>query len=300
MTKAIVSRNLSARRCVDVWRVWYVIGRAALYIVLTFLSLIFILPLLWMISTSLKPEAQLFIFPPKWIPDPILWSNYVEALTFFPFFSYMGNTVYIAGYNIVGQLLSNSFVAYGFSRIDWPGRDKVFFLVLSTMMLPGAVTMIPIYLLWRSTGMVGATAPLRGFGPLIIPAFFGGAFNIFLFRQFFMGLPQELSDAARIDGCSEFRIYAQIILPLSRPVLAAVALFAFLGCWNDFMGPLIYLTSIKQYTLSLGLRLFQGQYSTKYSLLMAASTVVTLPIIVLFFFAQRTFIQGIAFTGTKG
>ena len=281
-------------------RLPYLLGRVLTYLVLSVLSIIFVIPLFWMVSSSLKPRHLLFVFPPVWIPKPLLWGNYLEALTFFPFFQYLENTLYIAIFNVLAHLASASFVAYGFSRIDWPGRDKVFVLVLSTMMLPGAVTMIPLYLFWRFVHMVGASRPLHGFGPLMLPALTGGAFNIFLVRQFFMTIPEELCDAARIDGCSEPRIYAQIMLPLARPALATVALFTFLGSWNDFMGPLIYLTSRDQYTLSLGLRLFQGQYSTHWNLLMAASTVVTLPIIVLFFLTQRTFIQGITLTGLKG
>lgn len=278
----------------------YVLSRALIYVVLSVLSAIFIIPLVWMVSSSLKPRHLLFVFPPVWIPKPPLWGNYLEALSFFPFFQYLRNTMYIAVFNVVAHLASASFVAYGFSRIEWPGRDKVFILVLSTMMLPGAVTMIPLYLFWRFVHMVGASRPLHGFGPLMLPALTGGAFNIFLVRQFFMTVPEELCDAARIDGCSEPRIYAQIMLPLAKPALATVALFTFLGSWNDFMGPLIYLTSRDQYTLSLGLRLFQGQYRTSWNLLMAASTVVTLPIIVLFFLTQRTFIQGVTLTGLKG
>ncbi len=278
----------------------FLLQRGAVYLLLIVLSAIFAVPLLWMVSTSLKPRSLLFVFPPVWIPQPALWRNYYDALTFFPLVPYLANTLYIAGFNVVGHVLSASFVAYGFSRIDWPGRDKVFILVLSTIMLPGVVTMIPLYLFWRRLHLVGSSVPLHGFGPLMLPSLFGGAFNIFLMRQFFMSIPEELSDAARIDGCSELRIYAQIMLPLARPVLATVALFTFLGSWNDFMGPLIYLTSRDQYTLSLGLRQFQGQYSTQWNLLMAVSTVVTLPIVVLFFFTQKTFIQGVALTGIKG
>jgi len=278
----------------------YFLERGVIYALLIVFSAIFAIPLLWMVSTSLKPRSLLFVFPPVWIPQPMLWRNYYDALTFFPLVPYLANTLYIAGFNVVGHVLSASLVAYGFSRIDWPGRDKVFILVLSTMMLPGVVTMIPLYLFWRRVHMVGSSAPLHGFGPLMLPALFGGAFNIFLIRQFFMSIPEELCDAARIDGCSELRIYARIMLPLARPALATVALFTFLGSWNDFMGPLIYLTSRDQYTLSLGLRQFQGQYSTQWNLLMAASTVVTFPIIVLFFFTQKTFIQGVALTGIKG
>ena len=282
-------------------RLPHYLGRVALYTVLLGLSALFLVPLFWMVSSALKRQDQLFVYPPIWIPDPPQWKNFPEALTFFPFFAYTGNTLYIAILVVIGTLLSASLVAYGFSRIEWPGRDKVFVLVLSTLMLPYAVTMVPLYLFWVKVGMVGIDKPLRGFGPLIIPAFFGGgAFNIFLMRQFFMTIPQELSEAARIDGCSEWRIYWQIVLPLAKPVLATVALFTFLGVWNDFLGPVIYLNSLDQYTLSIGLRLFQFQYFARYDLIMASSTVTTLPILFLFFVAQRTFIQGITLTGIKG
>jgi len=275
-------------------------GRALLYGTLVFLSVVFLVPLFWMVTSALKPQPQLFVWPPVWIPDPPQWQNFGEALTLFPFGSYIANTLYISIPCVVGTVLTSSFTAYGFSRIDWPGRDKVFAVVLSTLMLPFAVTMIPLYLVWRNIGLIGIETPLRGFGPLILPMFLGGgAFNIFLCRQFFMTIPQELSEAARMDGCSELRIYWQIILPLARPVLATISLFTFLGTWNDFLGPLIYLTSIDQFTVSIGLRQFQFEHGSRYDYMMAASTVTTLPIIALFFFAQRTFIQGITLTGIK-
>ncbi len=282
-------------------RLSYYLGRAALYGVLLGLSAIFLVPLFWMVSSALKRQDQLFVFPPIWIPNPPQWQNFREALAYFPFLDYASNTLYIAVSVVGGTVLSASFVAYGFSRIEWPGRDKVFVLVLSTLMLPYAVTMVPLYLFWKEVGMIGADKPLHGFAPLIVPAFFGGgAFNIFLMRQFLMTIPHELSEAARIDGCSELRIYWQIILPLAKPVLATVSLFTFLGVWNDFLGPVIYLDSLEQYTLSIGLRFFQTQYGAKYNLMMASSTVTTLPILLLFFIAQRTFIQGITLTGIKG
>ncbi len=287
------------RRC---WqdRLPHLVTRGVLYLVLLILSGLFILPLFWMVTSALKRPDELYVFPPVWIPSPPQWGNFCRAVTFFPFLKYLGNTLYITVPVVIGTVVTGSFVAYGFSRLDWVWRDKVFSLVLATMMLPYPVTMVPLYLLWRRFGLIGIDTPLRGFGPLIIPAYFGGgAFNIFLFRQFLMTIPTELSEAARIDGCSEFRIYRQIILPLAKPVMATVSLFTFLGGWNDFLGPLIYLNSIEQYTLALGLRDFQGQYSVTADLMMAASTVVTLPIILLFFLAQRTFIQGIALTGIK-
>lgn len=278
----------------------YYAGRALLYGTLIFLSVIFLVPLFWMVTSALKPQPQLFVWPPVWIPNPPQWQNFGQALTLFPFGAYIANTLYISIPAVAGTVLTSSFTAYGFSRIDWPGRDKVFAVVLSTLMLPFAVTMIPLYLVWRNVGLIGVETPLRGFGPLILPMFLGGgAFNIFLCRQFFMTIPHELSEAARMDGCSELRIYWQIILPLAKPVLATISLFTFLGTWNDFMGPLIYLNSIEQFTVSIGLRQFQFEHGGRYDYMMAASTLTTLPIIALFFFAQRTFIQGITLTGIK-
>lgn len=222
------------------------------------------------------------------------WENFpkaIERMKMFP--RYLWNTVVLCVLNVVGTVFSSSLVAYGFSRIKWKGRDKVFVLVLATMMIPFPVLMIPHYALFRELGMVGTLQPLW------VGSFFAGAFNVFLLRQFFRGLPDDLTDAARIDGCSEFRIYWQIILPLCKPALTVVALFTFLGTWNDFLGPLIYLTEQKDYTLMLGLQYFQSQTGTEWQYLMAASTLVSAPIIILFLFAQRTFIEGISLSGSK-
>ncbi|MBW7453028.1 carbohydrate ABC transporter permease [Paenibacillus sepulcri] len=264
------------------------------HIILILLGLSFLFPFIWMLSTALKPEAQIFKWPPEWIPEPFIWSNFPEALTFVPFGSYVKNTLIICFWCVVGTCLSSALVAYGFSRIQWPGRNLLFIIMLSTMMLPYQVTMIPLFVLFKQIGWVGT------FNPLIIPSFFGGAFFIFLLRQFFLTIPHELTEAAKIDGCSEFRIFWQVILPLARPALATVALFTFMNTWNDFLGPLIYLNDDSMYTVSLGLQQFIGQYGTRWGMLMAASTVAALPIIILFFFAQKTFIQGVSTTGIKG
>jgi multiple sugar transport system permease protein len=262
--------------------------------VLTVLAIIFAVPFLWLLSTSLKPTRQIFILPPEWIPDPFTWSNYPQALTYIPFFRYMLNTSYIALFNVVALTLSSSFVAYGFSRIRWPGRDIFFSVVIATLMIPYAVTLIPTFLVFRRLDWVGT------YNPLTIPALFGDAFSIFLLRQFYLTIPQELSEAARIDGASEYGIYGRIILQLAKPALATVALFTFMSNWNDLLGPLIYLNDKNTYTLALGMNGFFSRAGTEWSLLMAASTVMILPIILLFFFAQRTFIQGVALTGIKG
>ena len=222
------------------------------------------------------------------------WSNYSRGLVFIPFFQQLRNTVIIALCSVLGTILSCSLVAYGLSKIEWKGRNALFLILLSTMMLPGQVTMIPVFTIFVKLHWVNT------FLPLIVPSFLGSAFFIFLLRQFFMGVPRELSEAARIDGCSEFGIYRRIIMPLSKPALATVGLFTFMGAWNDFLNPLIYLLDEQKYTLSLGLAMFTGQYGNEYGMLMAVSAVFTLPIILLFFFTQRTFIQGMTMSGIKG
>ncbi|MCX7765204.1 MAG: carbohydrate ABC transporter permease [Candidatus Sumerlaeia bacterium] len=247
-----------------------------------------------MLSSSLKDIKQIFLFPPRWLPEPIHWHNYLDAVTFIPFIRYFFNTLVICCGTIVGNVLSASLVAYSFSILRWRWRDSLFALVLASMLLPPQVTMIPVYVIFRHLRMIDT------FLPLIIPSFFGAPFFIFLLRQFFLGIPNELTEAARIDGCSEFQIYARIILPLSIPALAAVVLFSFMWSWTDFLGPLIYLQDQAKFTLSLGLQQFQSSHSVEWGMLMAASTIITLPIIILFFFAQKTFVQGIITTGLKG
>ncbi|WP_067624685.1 carbohydrate ABC transporter permease [Alicyclobacillus acidiphilus] len=262
--------------------------------ILILLGILFIFPLFWMISTSLKPSFQQMVWPPIWIPHPFQWGNYPSAMQFEPFLHYILNTLYYCVGSVIGTVLSCSVVAYGFARIEFPERGFLFFLMLATMMLPFQVTMIPLFVLFKSIGWVGS------FKPLIIPSFFGNAFQIFLLRQFFMTIPQSLSEAAYMDGASEFKIFYRIILPLAKPALATVALFQFMYCWNDFLGPIIYLNNSSLYTISLGLQQYVSSYGTQWGLLMAASTVATLPLIILYFLTQRTFIQGISITGLKG
>lgn len=259
-------------------------------------SLMFLFPLAWMISTALKPLDQTMRMPPQWFPNPVLWANFLEAVRYIPFFLYARNTLIIAVLGTLGTLVSSAFVAYGFSRIEWKGRDTVFVVLLATMMIPFPVTMVPLYAIFRELRWIGT------FRPLWVPAWLGAsAFNVFLLRQFFLSIPRDFSDAAFIDGCSELGILWRVIVPLSRPALAVVALFHFLYCWNDFLGPLLYLIDQDTFTLAVGLQFFQSrQGGTPWNLLMAASTLVVSPIIVLFFFAQRTFIQGITMTGLKG
>ena len=271
-----------------------ILGKLGTYSALVILGAVFFLPFLWLLSTSLKPDSQIMVMPPKWIPDPFQWSNYSKGLTFVPFFTFLKNTLIICSANVIGVLISCPLVAYGLSMIPWRGREVLFIIILSTMMLPYQVVMVPLFTVFTFLGWIDT------FLPLTVPAFLGNAFFIFLLRQFFMTIPRDLIDAAKIDGCSEFQTYRRIVLPLSKPVLATVALFAFMGSWNDFLGPLIYLFDQSKYTVSLGLAMFSSQYGSYWGMLMAVSTVVTVPIIILFFFTQRTFIQGITLTGIKG
>ncbi len=269
--------------------------RLLVLLLLLSIAVAMLLPFLWLVSSSLKLEQRVFQYPPQWIPDPIRWINYYEALTVKPFHIYLKNTMFIAVLNQVAILLTASFCAYGFARIEFPGRDFWFGVVLATMMLPYFVVMVPHFVIFSRLGWVDT------FLPLTVPFFFGGgAFNIFLFRQFFRSLPKELSDAARIDGCSEFDIYWRIILPLSTPALITVSIFTFLYTWNDFIGPLLYLSSPDNHTVALGLSAFRGVMRNQWHLLMAASTAMTLPVIILFFFLQRYFIRGVVMSGLKG
>ncbi len=253
------------------------------------------LPFLWMCSTALKPAEKVMAYPPQWIPHPMVWRNFIEGWGSLPFGLYLKNTCIITGTVIVGVLLTASMAGYAFSRLRFPGRDALFIVTLATMMLPAQVTMIPVYLMFRDIGW------LNTFKPLTIGAWLGGgAFNIFLLRQFMLTIPLELEDAARIDGCGSFGIYRMIILPLIKPCLAVIAIFTFIGTWNDFMGPLIYLTTPDKLTLALGLQFFQGHYGVTLHYLMAVSLIVMAPCLILFFLAQKYFISGIALTGIKG
>ena len=277
------------------YRLRKIVIRVITYSLLIILSIIFIFPLAWMVSTSLKTDAQVVRFPPEWIPHPIDWGNYLEAIRLMSFFRSLKNSCIVAFSTIIGALLSSSLVGYGFSRLEWKGKNFFFVLLLSTMMIPYAVTMVPLFVIFKKLGW------LNSFKPLIIPFFFGTPFYIFLLRQFFMTIPMDLSDAAKIDGCSELGIYWKIILPLAKPALALVIIFQFIGCWNDFLGPLIYLNDPEKYTLALALQAIRaGQFYLDWAVLMAASSLVTFPILILFFFTQRYFIEGVTLTGMKG
>ena len=287
--------HAAARRAERVRRLGRTAYSSSIHFVLGLAGLLFLFPFAWMVSTSLKEPAGIFIYPPELIPNPFRFANYPEAMTSLPFGRYFLNTASMTFGALVGQLSSCSLVAFAFARLRWSGRHVLFLIVLSTMMLPAQVTLIPQFLIFKYLGWVNSYAPM------IVPAFFGGGpFLIFLMRQFFMTLSMELDDAARIDGCTTFGIFARVILPLSKPVMTAAAIFSFQSHWNDFMRPLIYIQTAKKFTLSLGLNSFRNIYGTDWHLLMAASLVVMTPVLTIFFVGQRYFIQGVVFTGIKG
>jgi len=274
---------------------------AATHVALVAASTLFVMPMLWMLTTAVKPIEETMTSPPRWIPSQVLWENFPKAVTYgseqlgyIPFLAYAVNTSIITVLCVIGSVVSNAVVGYSFARLRWPGRDLFFGITLATMMVPFPVTMVPSFALFKWLGWVGT------FKPLWVPSFFAGAFSIFLLRQFFKTIPMDLAEAAKIDGASEFQIFSDIILPLSRPALAVTALFTFMGAWNDFLGPLIYLVDQRTFTLSLGLQAYQTQHGgTPWNLLMAASAMVILPVVIVFFFAQKAFIQGIATSGLK-
>jgi multiple sugar transport system permease protein len=265
------------------------------------LSGIFLLPFLWALSASFKTNAAIYEFPPTFLPRPFHPENYRIALSVLPFWQFALNSLIVTVTCVIGQLLSGSVVAYSFARLRWPGRDLWFVVLLGTMMLPPQVTMVSTFAGWTQLRNLTGMDWVDTFRPLVIPSFLGGsAMLIFLMRQFFKTLPLELEDAARIDGCSTWGTFWRVMLPLSRPVLATVAVLAFIGHWHDFLGPLIYLNSIDKYTLQMGLRMFQDINGSRMNLLMAASMIVLVPVLVLFFVAQRYLVRGIVLSGIKG
>jgi multiple sugar transport system permease protein len=260
------------------------------------ISVVFLFPFYWMVTAALKDKTQLFAVPPEWFPSAIHWDNFLTAINYpgFPYFRLLWNSVFYSGMVTIGTVISCAAVGYGFARLKFPGRDLLFAITLATLMVPPIVTYIPTYILFAKLELTGTYAPL------IIPKFLGDAFFIFMIRQFFMGVPWDLSDSARIDGASEFRIFWEIMLPLVRPALIVVAVFSLLYTWHDFFGPLIYLQDRDQYPLTLGLFAFQGQRALEWPLIMAGATLTTLPMVLVFLFTQRYFIRGIATTGLKG
>ena len=265
------------------------------HILLSAFAVLLIAPMVWLISTSLKEPRDIFILPPEWIPNPVRWQNYPEALSAQPFARFFFNTMFVTVLSTLGTVITASMAAYGFARLRFPLRSFWFALMLSTLMLPTIVTLIPTFILFRYLDWIDT------FYPLIVPYWFGGGpFFIFLLRQFFLTIPLELDEAARIDGASNFRIYWQIILPLAKPGLATVTIFSIINHWNEFVLPLIYLHSTEKWTMAIGLQGFSDLYSTQWHWLMAASTVMVLPLIILFFSAQRYYLEGIHMTGIAG
>ncbi|RMI44976.1 carbohydrate ABC transporter permease [Streptomyces triticirhizae] len=271
-------------------------ARALLHLTLCAGALVTLFPFLWLVRSALMEDGQIFAAPPEWVPAPFAWHNFSDALTARPFGRYFLNTLAIEAVVVPGVLLVGALSAFTFARLRWRGRDVVFAVLLSSLMLPYAVTLVPTFVGWQHLGLVGTWVPLT------LPAWFGagqmGA--IFLMRQFFLGIPRELDDAAYVDGASPFTVFWRIVLPLSKPVLIVVGIFTFIAVWNDFLNPLIYLADTDRFTLALGLAGFQGSYTAQWGYLMAASTVVIAPIILLFFFAQRHILEGITLTGLKG
>jgi multiple sugar transport system permease protein len=265
-------------------------------VILILMCAIFILPFYWMLSLGLKSNTELAQYPPTLYPHDPQWGNFRLATEAFNFWKYLGNTSIVTGLTILGAVISNPLIAYGFSRLEWPGRDKVFMIVLATVFMPFPVIIVALFDIYSQLGWINT------FAPLVVPMFFGNAFWIFLMRQFMMQIPRDLSDAARMDGASEFKIFWQIILPLCKPAIGVIAIFAGLQAWNDFLGPLLFLLRENLYTLALGLTFFQSTstYDVRFNLMMAASTLIVLPVIVLFFLFQRAFVSGLTVGSLKG
>lgn len=287
MNKELVASKRRKKRKV-------LINKTITYILLIFGAIIMAIPFLWMLSTSLKTEGVVFSIPPKWIPDEIMWSNYKQAIEQAGLFEGFINTLKIVIPTVTIGIFSCSLAAYGFAQLRFPGRDKLFMVLLATMMIPSIVTMIPSYVLFMKLGWIDT------YKPLMIPAMFGGASCVFFLRQYFKTLPRELIEAAKLDGLNDFGIFMRIALPLSKPAIATQAIFGFLGGYNDYMAPLIYLNSPEKFTIQLKLATFNGAYSSQWTLIMAGSVLALIPTLLLFFFAQKYFVEGIVMTGLKG
>ena len=277
-----------------------VVSQIIFQTLVTAFALLFALPLVWLVLSSLKTNRELTSFPPGFFPEKVIWDNWPRVLREYDFGRWYRNTLFLAVNAALGSVVSSALVAYGFARVKWRGRGIFFALCLVTMLLPGVVTQIPVYIIWRKLGALGT------YYPLMVGAWLGSPYFIFLIVQFFRTIPGELSDAARVDGCQELGIFTRIYLPLCKPALAVVALFAFVGTWGDVLGPLIYIIRTKMYTLALGLKLMRDLASTStaegtdWSGMMVGTGLAALPVIIIFFFAQKTFIEGITFTGLKG
>ncbi|MDB4897794.1 MAG: sugar transporter ATP-binding protein [Firmicutes bacterium] len=271
------------------------IRQTGIHVILAAGGALMLLPVIWMIATSFKEPESIYAFPPEWLPHPFTWSNYVETLTRpgMAFLDFFRNSMTVTVLAMIGNIASSTVVAFAFARLRWRGRDALFVVLLTTMMLPQHVTMIPVFVLFKYLGWIDT------YKPLVVPAFFGAPLYIFILRQFMLTLPRSLDEAARLDGAGNFTLLTRIMLPLSKPALATVAVFAFRAHWNDFMGPLIYLNSSEKFTLAIGLHMFHGQYGTEWGPMMAAATLTVLPMVILFLIAQRYFIQGMAMSGLK-
>lgn len=263
------------------------------YFLLSVVGVVMVAPFLWMLSTSLKEAGAVFSYPPEWIPNPAVWSNYIKAWNAAPFGRFFFNSIFVSVCVTAGQVITSSLAAYAFARVEFPGRDKLFLVYLGTMMIPGQVTMIPVFILLKNIGW------LDTYKALVIPSIFT-AYGTFMLRQFFLTIPKELEEAAVMDGFNRWQIYYKIIMPLSKPALATLSTFVFLGTWNEFMWPLIVTTSQEMKTLPVGLASFQGLYTTDWTLLMAASTIVLIPVLFVYIFNQRFMTKGIVMTGLKG
>jgi ABC-type glycerol-3-phosphate transport system permease component len=269
-------------------------GYSSAYLFMTALALVFMIPLLWMFSTSLKTRAEIFAWPPQWLPASPDWNNYAVAFESYPLLRFMLNSLFLVVMNTIGELISVPIIAFAFARLRFPAKNILFVLMLSTMMLPGQIKLIPLFSIYSRLGMVDT------YWPLFLPAFFGNPFFIFLMVQYMRTIPRDLDEAARIDGASTWVVLYRIILPLCRPALTVIIVFTFLWVWNDFLQPLIYLSDFNSYPISVGLAFFRGRYSVEWNLFMAATLVSILPVLVLYFFSQRHLIGGISSLGLKG
>jgi ABC-type glycerol-3-phosphate transport system permease component len=269
--------------------------KVLVYVLLVVGAASMLLPFVWMVSTSLKEPGNVMRIPPQWVPIPPRWQNYPDLLKELPFHLLFLNSLKIALLSVTGALLANSMGAFAFARVRFPGRDAIFMVLLATMMIPGTVTLIPVFMIMKTLGWLDTHYPL------IVPAYFGGAFGTFFLRQFFLGLPQDFVDSARIDGCRFLGIYWRIFLPLAKPALATLAIFSFMGSWNDLISPLIYISNISKMTLPLGLAILRGgiRAPSHYTLVMAGAMIAVTPMLVLFFSAQRYFVQGVVRSGLR-
>ncbi len=299
MTQPLTVETAGAAALPVTTRRWFTSRSRAKWVSIAILSVgavVIMIPFYWMIATALKAQGNLYLYPPQWIPNPVVWNNFKEVWDTVPFATFTRNTAVIVTLVMIGTLLSCSFSAYGFARLRAPGRDVIFLIVLATMMLPGGVTLVPTYIAFNKLGWINSILPL------VVPAFFGAPFFIFMLRQFYLSIPKEIEESGRIDGASAYRIWWDLMLPLTKPALATVAVFTFFATYNDFFGPLIYLNSQSKHTIAVGLSFFTGSRNVgpQMHLLMAMTLMATIPSLVVFLFAQRYFVQSIVTTGLKG